>query len=62
MAISRLDSSYNDYTRQLRIEEARKSDERKQAIIEEQKRMEEKRLERVRQESRQRGNSVDTYA
>lgn len=61
MPINKLNNSYQDYTRQLRIEDAKKAEGKRQSIIEEQKRMEDKRLERVKKSSQRAENSIDIY-
>lgn len=62
MQVNKMNNSYQDYTRQLMIKDAKKVQEKGQSVIEDQRRMEQKRMEKVQNNSQKSKNRIDIYA
>lgn len=62
MQVNKMNNSYQDYTRQLMIKDAKKVQEKGQSVIEDQRRMEQKRMEKVKNNSQMGKNRIDIYA
>jgi vacuolar-type H+-ATPase subunit H len=61
MAVNQVNNN-NELARQLRYQEMKKAEERRQEIIDEQKRAEEIKRERIRQQTKNKVSAVDIYA